>query len=197
MSNQSYSRIVIGRRQARAARAAGGAVFPARAAACFPRGARRPAPADSGNRPRAALASVPLGRRATTTLTRRALHSRTSARIERPPDPRRPRARGKNSELRPGVIAEPGAASMLLRPLLALALLLGAAARRHAPALREDEPARRTTRPAGKSHPAISVARPLHLMHRRRRARSAPLARTPGTCVYVNNNIPSSSSGLT
>ncbi|CAG9102352.1 unnamed protein product [Plutella xylostella] len=163
----------------------------------FREGRAAPRPPDSGNRPRAALASVPLGRRATTTLTRRALHSRTSARIERPPDPRRPRARGKNSELRPGVIAEPGAASMLLRPLLALALLLGgAAARRHAPALREDEPARRTTRPAGKSHPAISVARPLHLMHRRR-ARSAPLARTPGTCVYVNNYIPSSSSGLT
>lgn len=42
--------------------------------------------------------------------------------------------------------------------LLLLALLGPAAARRHAPALREDEPARRTTRPAGECqryHPTL------------------------------------------
>lgn len=41
--------------------------------------------------------------------------------------------------------------ALLLLALLALAPAGPAAARRHAPDLREDEPARRTTRPAGES----------------------------------------------
>lgn len=75
----------------------------------------------------------------------------------------------------------------MLRPLLLLALaaLAPGAARRHAPDLREDEPARRTTRPAGEStlHPHIHYMYiPCHLHHRK--------IVSIGTCVYVNNCIP-------
>ncbi|CAG4956554.1 unnamed protein product [Colias eurytheme] len=66
-------------------------------------------------------------------------------------------SRGENSELGPGPAAPvrgpvvgAGMVPALALLLLALAPLGPAAARRHAPDLREDEPARRTTRPAGK-----------------------------------------------
>lgn len=108
----------------------------------FPRGARRPPRREPGNR--ASLVSVRPSRRGTTTPATRALLSRTAFDAN---------AR-QNSELAAGSERNPVGyivLAMLVALLLAAALALAgpAAARRHAPDLREDEPARRTTRPAG------------------------------------------------
>lgn len=123
------------------------------AASVFREGRAGPLAAEPGNR--ASFVSVRLGRRSTTTPVTRYTRAHLSRTLDSNASCTRAYERAAKI-----VSSWPGTARGRCTPVtsgamvpallvLALAALAPAAARRHAPDLREDEPARRATRPAG------------------------------------------------